>query len=84
MVGDTSSGNQTKDYSLSTVGYQSTSVTYDLSYGTNHLDLDPSTTETTTSPEDQAATGSAGKYMYWDEIAGQWVYYLTQTSQGAA
>lgn len=84
MVGDTSSGNQTKDYSLSTVGYQSTSVTYDLSYGTNHLDLDPSTTETTTSPEDQAATGSAGKYMYWDETAGQWVYYLTQMSQGGS
>jgi hypothetical protein len=84
MIGDTSAGNQAKDYSLSTVGYQSTSVTYDLSYGTNHLDLDPSTTETTDSPEEQAANGEAGKYMYWDETEGQWVYYITQMTQGGS
>jgi len=84
MVGDTSSGSQTKDYSLSTVGYQSHSVTYDLTYGTNHLDLDPSTVETTTSPETQAASGSEGKYMYWDSSTSQWVYYITQMTQGGS
>lgn len=84
MVGDTSSTSQTKDYSLATVGYQSSSVTYDLTYGTNHLSLDAATIETTTSPEDQASTGSAGTYMYWDSSTNQWVYYITQMSQGGA
>lgn len=84
MTGDTSGGSQAKDYSLSTVGYQSNSVTYDLSYGTNHLDLDASTVETTTSPDSQASSGSAGKYMYWDATTSKWVYYITQMSQGGS
>jgi len=84
MVGDTSSTSQAKDYSLATTGYQSSSVTYDLTYGTNHLSLDAATVETTTSPEDQASTGSAGTYMYWDSSTNQWVYYVTQMSQGGA
>lgn len=82
FAGDDASGTSAKDYSLATAGYQSESVTYDLTYGTNHLSLNTATQETTTSPEDMATAETAGYYMYWDATDNQWVYYITQMSQG--
>lgn len=82
MAGDTSSTSSTNDYSLATVGYESNSVTYSLTYGSSHTTL-PTFSDPGKSPSEMIADGAtSGNYIYWDGSNHKWIYYEIKSSGG--